>query len=67
MTHFDRRQFLATTAAGAAAFATSAQAQNAEAALNTAFDDFFNQSLDHSPEQVTSLGLDKGPRAAAKF
>ncbi|MBS0334686.1 MAG: DUF885 family protein [Proteobacteria bacterium] len=68
--HFDRRSFLATTAAGAAlALASGARAQapnRAEAELDKAFDDFFNQSLDHSPEQVTSLGLDKGPRAAAK-
>ncbi|MBS0361349.1 MAG: DUF885 family protein, partial [Proteobacteria bacterium] len=61
---------MASTAGAAAAFAAGADAQitnNAEAELNKAFDDFFNQSLDHSPEQVTSLGLDKGPRAAAKF
>jgi len=64
-----RRAFLATTAAGAVAVACGAHAQasTAETELNKAFDDLFNQSLDHSPEQVTSLGLDKGPRAAAKF
>ncbi|THD62273.1 DUF885 family protein [Phenylobacterium sp.] len=68
MSQFDRRSFLAT--AGAAAVATGARAQppaGAEAELNKAFDDFFNQTLDESPEQVSSLGLDKGPRAAAKF
>ncbi|HLZ74433.1 DUF885 domain-containing protein [Phenylobacterium sp.] len=70
MNQLDRRGFLATTAAGALAVASGAHAQptsGAEAELNKAFDDFFNQTLDHSPEQVTSLGLDKGPRAAAKF
>src|SRR5579859_1045149 len=54
----------------ALAVASGAHAQptsGAEAELNKAFDDFFNQTLDHSPEQVASLGLDKGPRAAAKF
>src|ERR1700760_3810785 len=66
---FNPRSFLATTAAGAAVLASGAYAQGAaaEAELNKAFDDFFNQSLDHSPEQVTSLGLDKGARAGAKF
>ncbi|MGZ3404293.1 MAG: DUF885 domain-containing protein [Phenylobacterium sp.] len=69
MNQIDRRGFLATTAGAAAMLATGARAQaaGAEAELNRAFDDFFNQSLDHSPEQVTSLGLDKGARAAAKF
>ncbi|HEY3950869.1 DUF885 domain-containing protein [Phenylobacterium sp.] len=69
MSHFDRRSFLATTAGAAVAIASGARAQGpngAEAQLNKAFDDFFNQSLDNSPEQVTSLGLDKGARAAAK-
>ncbi|THD58730.1 DUF885 family protein [Phenylobacterium sp.] len=37
-----------------------------EVQLNKAFDDFFNQELDESPELATSLGLDKGTRAAAK-
>ncbi len=41
--------------------------ENAQAELNRTFDDFFNQSLDNSPEQATSLGLDKGVRAAQKF
>ena len=34
--------------------------------LNKLMDVFFNEGLDESPEQVTSVGLDKGPRAAAK-
>ena len=69
MNQLDRRGFLATTAGAALMLAGGAHAQSAgaEAQLNTAFDDFFNQGLDHSPEQVTSLGLDKGPRAGAKF
>jgi uncharacterized protein (DUF885 family) len=69
MSHFDRRSFLATTAGAAVVLASGARAQSggAQSELNKAFDDFFSQSLDHSPEQVTSLGLDKGARAAAKF
>jgi uncharacterized protein (DUF885 family) len=68
VSQFDRRGFLATAGA-AAALATGARAQTpvgAEAQLNKAFDDFFNQNLDASPEQVSSLGLDKGARAGAK-
>ncbi|HEY3950868.1 DUF885 domain-containing protein [Phenylobacterium sp.] len=34
--------------------------------VNKAFDDFFNQALDESPELATSLGLDKGLRTAEK-
>ena len=49
--------------AGAARAASSA---GVEAALNRAFDDFFNEALDESPELATSLGLDKGARAAEK-
>ncbi|HZZ67043.1 MAG TPA: DUF885 family protein [Phenylobacterium sp.] len=70
MSQFDRRTFLATTAGAALAAASGAHgatASGAEAQLNKAFDDFFNQELDNSPEQVTSLGLDKGARAGAKF
>ena len=70
MGEIDRRGFLATTAGASLAFAAArakAAPGDAEAQLNKAFDDIFNQSLDASPEQVTSLGLDKGPRAGAKF
>jgi uncharacterized protein (DUF885 family) len=70
MSQIDRRGFLATTAGASLAFAAGRAAAtpgDAEAELNRAFDDFFNQGLDNSPEQVTSFGLDKGPRAAAKF
>jgi uncharacterized protein (DUF885 family) len=38
----------------------------AEQQLNTAFDDFFNQALEQSPELASSLGLDKGAHAALK-
>jgi uncharacterized protein (DUF885 family) len=64
----DRRGFLATTAGAGLMLASGAHAQDGgEAELDKAFDDFFNQNLDHNPEQVSSLGLDKGARAAAKF
>jgi uncharacterized protein (DUF885 family) len=67
------RRDLLLGSAGALAFAaiTRAQAQPATSAasaqLKTLFEQFFAEDLDHSPETVTSLGLDKGPRAAAKF
>jgi len=70
MNQIDRRGFLATTAGASLAFAAGRAAAapgDAEVQLNKAFDDIFNQSLDASPEQVTGLGLDKGPRATAKF
>lgn len=68
----DRRSFLAS---GAAAIAMAPLASPARAASTTAEADAsldaylkqeFERRLDRSPEQVTSLGLDKGPRAAAK-
>ncbi|HEX3886680.1 MAG TPA: DUF885 family protein [Phenylobacterium sp.] len=68
MSQFNRRSFLATTA-GAVWAASSARSQIAsspEAQLNKAFDDFFDEALDESPELATSLGLDKGARAAEK-
>lgn len=71
MTDFaiDRRQLL-----GGAALATLAGPVAAQAAAPTAednrllalFDAFFNEGVDESPEQATSLGLDKGARAALK-
>ncbi|RVT41872.1 DUF885 domain-containing protein [Sphingobium algorifonticola] len=66
----DRRAFLLTS--GAAALAAGVEpvfaqaAANADAALNTAFDAIFDRYLDNAPTLVTSLGLDKGARAAAK-
>jgi len=66
----NRRVVLLSAGAGAAvAVSGAARAQGAagaEAQLNKAFDDFFNQALDESPELATSLGLDKGARAAEK-
>jgi uncharacterized protein (DUF885 family) len=62
-----RRHALMT--AGAAALAGPAAAQDragAEAQLARFMDKVFRETLDDSPELVTSLGLDKGERAAAK-
>jgi uncharacterized protein (DUF885 family) len=53
----------------AALAATRAYAQpltGAEAQLARFLDEVFKETLDDSPELVTSLGLDKGERAAAK-
>ncbi|MGA0607427.1 DUF885 domain-containing protein [Phenylobacterium sp. VNQ135] len=54
----------------AALAATRAYAQSApsgaEAQLARLLDEIFKETLDDSPELVTSLGLDKGERAAAK-
>ncbi|WP_332768524.1 DUF885 domain-containing protein [Phenylobacterium sp.] len=67
MTMFDRRAFLATTAAGALVAATPALAQGSEdARLNALLDAMFEEMVDDSPERATGLGLDKGPRAALK-
>jgi len=67
MTHLDRRAFLATTAAGALAAAAPALAQGSEdARLKTLLDAMFEEMVDDSPERATSLGLDKGARAALK-
>jgi uncharacterized protein (DUF885 family) len=61
----DRRTFLATGAA--LALAPAAQAATSEdAKLRAIFDRMYEDNLDDSPEAVTRLGLDKGPRAAAK-
>jgi uncharacterized protein (DUF885 family) len=71
------RRDLLLGSAGALAFAAIARASTqawaqpatgaASAQLKTLFDQFFAEDLDHSPESVTSLGLDKGARAAAKY
>jgi len=57
-------------AAGALAALSSsgalAQPGGAEAQLATFLDQVFKETLDDSPELVTSLGLDKGERAGAK-
>lgn len=66
----NRRHLLATAAAtaGSAAFGTAARAGDADVAaqLNTVFDAIYKERLSHSPESLTSLGLDKGEYADAK-
>jgi uncharacterized protein (DUF885 family) len=65
----DRRNFLLTTGAVAVAAATPrafAQAGSDDARLDAVFDAIFQRQLDISPSLVTSLGLDKGARTAAK-
>ncbi|WP_309644427.1 DUF885 family protein [Phenylobacterium sp.] len=66
---FDRRAFLGSTAglallAGAPAFAATRTEEDAK--MRVLFDQFFEEGLDASPQGATSLGLDKGARAAAK-
>ena len=64
----NRRQLMMAAGAMAALAATRAQAAptGAEAQLSAFLDQVFQETLDGSPELVTSLGLDKGARAAAK-
>jgi len=68
----DRRAFLRSTAATAIvaaaprAFAQGTAAADTTPALNAAFDQIFNEMVDASPRTATSLGLDKGARAAMK-
>jgi len=65
----NRRRFCASSAATLALAGLSGKAlaeTDADAALAKLFDAIFAQMLDDSPETVTSLGLDVGPRAAAK-
>lgn len=68
MNAIDRRAFLASTAG--AALLTAAPAFAATGAedtrLRTLLDRIFEEQVDESPERATSLGLDKGARAAAK-
>lgn len=65
----DRRSFIISTGA-VALTATSARAASMagakDDALNMAFETIFQRFLDDSPELVSSLGLDKGTRQAAK-
>ena len=67
------RRDLLLGSAGALAFVALSRAQaqpatsSASAQLKILFDQFMAEDLDHSPETVTSLGLDKGARAAQKF
>jgi uncharacterized protein (DUF885 family) len=68
----DRREFigsagLALLAASLPRVARAAAAGNAaDRHLATLVESFFQRQLDDSPEYATGLGLDKGPRAAAK-
>jgi uncharacterized protein (DUF885 family) len=69
----DRRQFVTVTGSlVAACFATSlrralaAPASEATERLNALFDVFMDERLTKNPEQLTSLGLDKGKYAWAR-
>ncbi len=68
----DRRSFLASGAAtiALAPFASQAFASRRRSSPDASLDAYlrkeFEHRLDRSPEQVTSLGLDNGARAAAK-
>lgn len=64
----DRRSVLLTAGATFALAGASAAwaATPAEAQLSKLLDEVFAETLADSPELVTSLGLDKGERAAAK-
>ena len=65
----DRRTFVISSSVAALVAASgrvSAQTSGKEAELNAAFETIFQRFLDISPELVTSLGLDKGSREAAK-
>ena len=62
-----RNVLLSAGATFALAGASAAHAATpAEAQLSKLLDEVFNETLADSPELVTSLGLDKGERAAAK-
>lgn len=70
----DRRRLLASAAAAAAASSAPAalgavapaDTAKAKASLAAFMDKTFEATLDNAPELVSSLGLDKGARAAAK-
>jgi uncharacterized protein (DUF885 family) len=74
MTHFNRRNFLMTSAAAAAlgGCAPTARTRSAGSAGNQAtearavYDAMFERVLAVSPETATSLGLDNGARAGLK-
>ena len=57
---------LATAARAAAKPALTPAEATAGKALNALFDSFVQETFDHAPELVTSLGLDKGNRASQK-
>ena len=62
----NRRQMLLAAAAAGLAPPALAQAGGQDARLTAIFDRIFNDSVDASPERATSLGYDKGARAALK-
>lgn len=69
----DRRSFLSTASAAAvtasagfAPFKAFAQAGPGDAALNALFDRIFEEEVRESPGFATSLGLDKGDKAALR-
>ena len=70
----DRRSFLATGATVAllpftetrVVAAVAAPPGKDDARLNAAFESIFQERVRSSPEQASSLGLDKGPNAALK-
>jgi len=68
----NRRQFTLSTALAGAAFALPASLRAAaapgseDAELAALLDAFFNEGVDESPEQASSLGLDKGARTPLK-
>jgi uncharacterized protein (DUF885 family) len=68
MNELDRRSFLATTAGAALMTAAPALAQagSEDARLRAKLDAMFETLVDDSPRFATSLGLDKGGRAALK-
>ena len=57
---------LASAARAAAAPALTPAEAKAGKVLNALFDGFVQETFDHAPELVTSLGLDKGKRATQK-
>lgn len=70
----DRRDFLVSGSAAALALAAEpawakarGKAKGPDAALNVLFDAIFADSIAHSPEYATSLGLDKGKLAPLRF
>ncbi len=63
-----RRQFLVASAAAAAlpTFAAAQARTDEDAKLRALFDAMFEETLDHSPQSVTRLGLHQGRRLAQK-
>ena len=67
----DRRHFLVASGAAALSLAAApkaafAAAGSGDAELNALFERIFQENVASSPEQATSLGLDKGANAALK-